>query len=464
MQLLVWVIKLVLQQNNTIDLWQIVSYHSRPRVSAATTSADIRAAVASHTVSSFTRRAMTITSITTLIQQCSLETELTPPAELTLSALDAALEEGRPKALTYLKESGVDKLGHRQKLVNEFSKAKREGRVKEGAEPAADASSTAAAVLDVSDDAGPPTAGPAAPVGVLRWVVDISIWEPGKAEWDMLVNALPKEEADKVLRFKFVADQKRALVSRYLQRRACFETTGVAWKKVEIARTKGGKPFMKNKPAPPTAAGLHANWNFNVSHEGKYVVLAAEPRLVCGIDVAAPEEARAGKKSRGADDLLKTMKGQLSPSEWAAIEASRPNEHAMEETFRKFWSLKEAYTKGRGDGLGFEFNRTDFALGAQGKGTEGQPVQRATVKVDKQPLSQWGFYIQPLEADHWISTARGPPSDVVDAHGVFLGTFGEQRIAAAQVSEQLNLKEPPFVKKSIGDLIAEDMREAWTRL
>lgn len=33
-----------------------------------------------------------------------------------------------------------------------------------------------------------------------------------------------------------------------------------------------------------------------------------------------------------------------------------------ESTFRKLWSLKEAYTKARGDGLAFEFNKCEFTI------------------------------------------------------------------------------------------------------
>ena len=101
------------------------------------------------------------------------------------------------------------------------------------------------------------------------------------------------------------------------------------------------------------------------------------------------------------------MKGQLSPSEWAVIQRAQPDEHKMEEAFRKFWSLKEAYTKGRGDGLGFEFKRCDFSLHEMRAGTSDQPVQFASVKVDGKQTPRWGFYVQPLVADHWISTARG---------------------------------------------------------
>jgi 4'-phosphopantetheinyl transferase len=323
-----------------------------------------------------------------------------------------------------------------------------------------------AAGLSLADPAEsePATATATAPVsrpGVYRWLVDISTWEPKNPEWKMLLAGLPPEDAEKVMKFRFVADQKRALVSRYLVRRACFEATGVPFDRVRVERTKGGKPFMANKPrGSANFAGLHANWNFNVSHEGKYVVLAAEPVMVCGVDVAAPEEQRAGAKARPITEHLDLMKSQLTQGEWAVIQRARPDERTMEDAFRKFWSLKEAYTKGRGDGLGFEFNRADFTLSPDTKpGLAGNPVGSATVVVDGRRMPEWGFFLQALEADHWISVARGPPTDIVDAFGKFKATFGELRLSQSAIAEELAMAEPPFQTKTIDDLVADEKRE-----
>ena len=149
-------------------------------------------------------------------------------------------------------------------------------------------------------------------------------------------------------------------------------------------------------------------------------------------------------------------------AQWNEIVRHKPNERLMEDAFRKFWSLKEAYTKGRGDGLGFEFRRCDFALNPTlDKGANAQQVQRATVKVDGLAIPQWGFYIQPLEADHWISVARGPPRDMVDANGEFRKTFGT---LAPELGPELERAEHAFEKKTVAELIADDMRAQYATL
>lgn len=136
--------------------------------------------------------------------------------------------------------------------------------------------------------------------------------------------------------------------------------------------------------------------------------------------------------------------------------------------FRKFWSLKEAYTKGRGDGLGFEFNRCSFKYvdgdGAGGfesaktaKGSAGQPVAHASVTVDAKPTKEWRFYLQPLADEHYVSVSRGTPADVVDKVGSFKATFKES-VTAAKLQAELDRAEPPFASKHVSDLLPDDAR------
>jgi len=53
---------------------------------------------------------------------------------------------------------------------------------------------------------------------MIRWAVDTSVWEPCDGEWKVLLETLPEEDATRVMKFHFKDDQKRALVSRLLQR------------------------------------------------------------------------------------------------------------------------------------------------------------------------------------------------------------------------------------------------------
>ena len=145
--------------------------------------------------------------------------------------------------------------------------------------------------------------------------MNVERWRPAGddegAEFAFLLRLLPSHEREDVLKMRLVMDKKRALVSRLLQRAACARVAGIAWPDVVIARTRGRKPFLANAIALPHAP----NFNFNVSHEGDFVVLASEPVAMCGVDVAAPGQARrprADGRVPTADEMLATFGAVLT--------------------------------------------------------------------------------------------------------------------------------------------------------
>ena len=158
---------------------------------------------------------------------------------LTLGGLSDTLERlGRVQLLSHLKEHGAVKLGDRQRIVNALSKAKRLGTlepVDEDIKLQDRATHLAGAPAQALAEEPAPS-GPDLPRGVLRWVVDVKSWDPGEAEWALLLGLVSEEECTKTMKFHFREDQKRALVSRLLQRRACVEATGMEWHAVRIAR------------------------------------------------------------------------------------------------------------------------------------------------------------------------------------------------------------------------------------
>ena len=207
----------------------------------------------------------------------------------------------------------------------------------------------------------------------LRWIVNSTAWKPSEVEFEFILQSLlPPHESDAVRRFRRMEDRKRAVLSRLMQRnaiaRACeanggggaeeeaAATTTRALRGLDVRRTKGSKPFFAVR------LGLaHApNFNFNVSHEGDYVVLASETHAVVGVDVAAPGQVRrvteAASAETDVESLLETFKNVLTQREVDAIRetAREKGERAGEELFRKHWSLKEAHVKAVGVGLGMD--------------------------------------------------------------------------------------------------------------
>lgn len=63
-------------------------------------------------------------------------------------------------------------------------------------------------------------------------------------------------------------------------RKLIAEELCIPWNEVCLQRTSKGKPYLANN-----LLGINSNYNFNISHQGDYAVLAAEPELQVGIDI-----------------------------------------------------------------------------------------------------------------------------------------------------------------------------------
>lgn len=327
--------------------------------------------------------------------------------------------------------------------------------------------------------------------GRLRWAVNSTSWQPhgekDGAEFQFLLSLIRQDEdriqVTKFLRFE---DSKRALLSRLLVRCASAVVLGMdSFSGLQIKRTKGRKPFLFH-PRPPESRPDLANFNFNVSHEGDWVVLASEPICVCGVDVAAPEVHRPGSYRA---EMYRDFKDQLTEQEWrvvrqeAATVEPAPGEQPGYRAFQRFWSCKESFVKARGDGLGFELGRCSFtfanAAGAERTSSSRgswMPCQRrsrdleppedsvaevidadfvAMVAIDGQPAPEWRFFQHRLGDNHWVTVARGPTASVVDANGEFSATLSRATSAYSVPEWEAELSEasPPFVEVSVGFLV-----------
>jgi 4'-phosphopantetheinyl transferase len=151
---------------------------------------------------------------------------------------------------------------------------------------------------------------------------------------------------------------------------------------------------------------------------GDYVVLAAEPLCVCGVDVAAPGQLRRrGAQQTPMCEHVQQFKRQFTAPEVAHIlsagsEGARhacaaapvggrrasAGQHevaaermpppacalydlgAQQSAFQRIWSLKEALVKARGDGLAYELGRAEFTVHEDGA---------ASVLLDSAPQRHW---------------------------------------------------------------------------
>jgi len=285
--------------------------------------------------------------------------------------------------------------------------------------------------------------------GRARWRVEVATWAPvlgeNGREWRFLMELVPEpEERERIARFHHACDRCKALASRLAARCVCDVCLGVS--EVVIARTKGKKPFLVSEAPCDTP-----NFNFNVSHDGRHVIIAAEPLCIVGVDVCAPDSERKG----GGEQDLTSMRDMLTVREWAWL-----GEGDRGERFRLLWSGKEAFAKARGDGLGFAFKRLDLEV-APVRCRDGRKLFTGTPWVDGLNVSSdWRISLEVFEDGHVFALALGPPACVVDAHGLFRATLKQPVISSKDLDADLHAEWTPLC---IADLVPDHLRKEYAQ-
>ena len=126
-----------------------------------------------------------------------------------------------------------------------------------------------------------------------------------------IIKNINKEQKEKALRFKDDKDQRRSLISSYLVNQLSKE---------ELQKNPMGKPFYPNGPY------------FNISHSGRYVIMAIANKEV-GVDIEENVEKQI-------DVLLKLFN---------EAEVKMIKEHA---DFYYLWCAKESLIKCMGSSIG----------------------------------------------------------------------------------------------------------------
>ncbi|POM66212.1 L-aminoadipate-semialdehyde dehydrogenase-phosphopantetheinyl transferase [Phytophthora palmivora] len=226
--------------------------------------------------------------------------------------------------------------------------------------------------------------------------VDVSAWDPSSLQWRQLLLQLPEHEQKQVTRFMFAKDQNLALGSRLLQRQLIHELFGVNYDSIEIARTPENKPYWKR-----SESSTPSSWNYNVSHHGTIVAIASDSRSLVGVDVVRLTDRPHRKTS--IEDFFRAFAGHFNPNEWKYIRGEGSVDDDGQYTrFYRLWSLKEAYIKATGIGLGFSLLRAEF-------------VRKAStweLLLDGQQASDWHFSSNQVDKEHLVSIAYGPFSAV----------------------------------------------------
>ncbi|CAK9020200.1 unnamed protein product [Durusdinium trenchii] len=356
-----------------------------------------------------------------------------------------------------------------------------------------------------------------------RWAVNVGCWMPDGGshgeEFRLLLSLLPFEEQQAVMQYRTLPDRKRTLVGRLLSLRACAQALGdPTYDHIQIGRTKGKKPFL-HSPLP----GSLPNFNFNISHDGNWVVLASDCLYLVGVDVSAPQIDRGEPDD---ETWFQDMTSVLTETERETIRRGKTHQERYA-IFQRIWSAKEAVAKAVGQGLSFGLERMEVSFpeleeegigslvwsamgwsrseehppkrgrthfssllanlqgGARGdrqskrledgRVLQGKPC-KVELHIDHWLRTDWMVEQQEFSGGSWVTVALGPVDDAVDADGNFKTTFRipglggpasvEALAAKGQTEASQNWIPKPsgFHQLSVDALAPEKVRKELTAL
>jgi|GEM_PF-1603186 4'-phosphopantetheinyl transferase len=170
------------------------------------------------------------------------------------------------------------------------------------------------------------------------------IWEIGDASMDGLqgamTQALEESEIERCNTLVLEKDRKRYLCSHFLRRVLLSKLTGSPMSEIAFSKGSHGKPFVSEGERWCTAG----KWHFNTSSSGSRIAFIATTPGQCGIDIErVPDE-------QSLPDLAEMAQTKVFSSAEREFLMSGPG--SLTERFYRLWTLKEAYLKYIGQGLG----------------------------------------------------------------------------------------------------------------
>jgi|GEM_PF-682787 len=240
---------------------------------------------------------------------------------------------------------------------------------------------------------------------------------------------LSEDECDRAGRFVFELDRVRYIAARGILRRLLGGYLNIDPAEIRFSYGACGKPEL---------AGLFAErLRFNISHAGNWAVYAISGGREVGIDI---ELLRNDIPWQQLASLV------FSPNEQAEFAEIPLHEKAT--AFLRGWTRKEAYVKGRGEGLSLALESFDVPLGPLM--VPGRVRSALTAKVVP---GEWWLYPVTLSEDVVATLAvEGPPV-----------RFEVHRWCHARFADTLNPLKANEPQRSRNGLPAMDSRSSLHR-
>jgi len=191
---------------------------------------------------------------------------------------------------------------------------------------------------------------------------------------------LSVEESAKYKRFHFEKDRHSYLISHALVRKVLSSYCNVKPDEWAFTNNQHGKPDISPEIKCPAL-------KFNLSHTDGMSVCVVSLESDCGIDV---ENTQRKSRTFAVADRM------FSPAEVATMRSG--NDSEVQRKFFEFWTLREAYVKAIGTGLGGSSKEFYFSVAEQDDSRREAYIHFSPSNKDKS--SAWQFLLLKLSGQH----------------------------------------------------------------
>jgi 4'-phosphopantetheinyl transferase len=222
-------------------------------------------------------------------------------------------------------------------------------------------------------------------VEVYVWTIDLSRHSASVAS---LCPLLGSEERSRADRFHRASDRDRYVTAHAALRTILAHYVASDPARLRFEATHSGKPAIYREAGWP-------DLRFNLSHSGDLAVCAVAFGREVGIDIEHIEPRRADMSIAArffSDDEAAALRG-LS-------EGDRPR------GFLNCWTRKEAYVKGRGEGLSIPLADFDVSL------APGEPAALLRSHIDPADVGRWSLRDLAVGGDYVAALAIASPGAV----------------------------------------------------
>jgi 4'-phosphopantetheinyl transferase len=175
--------------------------------------------------------------------------------------------------------------------------------------------------------------------------IDLWFIEPSQLSsqhFDSLIELLTDEEQHKIQQYKHKATQDTALITRAFARLVLAKYSGQTTSTISFKRNNHGKPELEKNSH---------NIRFNLSHNNKLIVMAVCLNDDIGCDIEDPT------RKINIEPISRRYFAKQEHQQLTAL-----NNKSQQQRFFEIWTLKEAFVKATGIGIGLGLDSFYFEL------------------------------------------------------------------------------------------------------